>query len=269
MIAYLDRNIFSQLRRRTRGATVEDETVLRAAIQRGDLSLILSVVTLSETLLMQDRDQALDEIRWVIGLTGLTHIVKDVVALINDCIQAYAHGAPPPPPYTMSLDLSPFLSPTPDFLNGLVGVIEEYGRQRTAFSDMWTRRLEAWKAEGTDHLPFKEFVETHAGEWLRALAERAGVLDDSERRGLDGLLSLKTMRLAVVVPLALAYAKMFRDRELEEADFGDLHHIVTATPANVFVTHEGRLRELIHRARVPSMELLTLTQLVRRMSDTR
>ncbi len=268
MIVYFDRNVLSQLRRRTRGSSAGDEIALRAAIQRGNFLPVLSIVTLSETLLMQDQGQALDEVRWIIGLTGGIRVVKDVVPLINECMRAYAEGAAPPPPYTTTLDLSRVMSPAPHDLGALLRASLDYKEQRAGFADTWTRALEAWRAETTRRPTFKEFVMAHAGEWLKTLAEREGVLDKCERRGLDGLLGLKTMRLAVVVPLALAYAKMFGDRELEEAHFGDLHHVVTATPADVFVTHDGRLRELIHRARVPAMELLSFTQLMQQLSAT-
>ncbi len=66
---------------------------------------------------------------------------------------------------------------------GLLRATLQYQQQRTAFADAWTRALEAWTAETTRRLGFKEFVTAHAGEWLRTLAERAGVLDECERRG--------------------------------------------------------------------------------------
>lgn len=86
------------------------------------------------------------------------------------------------------------------------------------------------------------------------------------RRGFPELLDLKTIRLGVVVPLALAHAKIFGEREVEEAHFGDLHHVVTATPADVFVAHDRPLKELLHRAQVPELEVLTLPQLLRRLA---
>jgi hypothetical protein len=79
------------------------------------------------------------------------------------------------------------------------------------------------------------------------------------------LLTRKTVRLGVVIPFVLAHAKILGDRELEEAHFGDLHHAITATCADVFVTHDGPLRALIQRAHVPGLEVLTLPQLVRQL----
>jgi hypothetical protein len=70
MIAYLDRNVLSQLRQRSRGASAEDEVALRAARERGQLLIPLSIVTLSETLLMEDTKQALHEVRCIVGLPG-------------------------------------------------------------------------------------------------------------------------------------------------------------------------------------------------------
>jgi hypothetical protein len=114
-------------------------------------------------------------------------------------------------------------------------------------------------AQSSVHAAIKVFAASYiAGFW-----SIAGARVGCERRGWGGLLALKTIRLGVVVPLALAYAKMFKDQELEEAHFGDLHHAAAAVPAEVFVTHDRRLRALIHRARVTGLEVMTLPQLLR------
>ncbi len=263
MIAYLDRNIFSQLRQRTRGASAEDEIALRNAVKRADLVLPLSIVTLSETLLMEDKKQAFDEARWIVGLTGRGHVVNDVVPLLIYCLRAYANGTEPPTPYVTTLDLARVASPTPRDRGALLKTMLDYKRQRAAWTDWWTGALGAWRNE--QHSRLDDFLNAHTEEWLRHMAERAGVRAECERRGWKELLALKTIRLGVVVPLILAHAKIFRDSELEEAHFGDLHHVVTATCADIFVTHDGRLRELIHRANVPGLEVLKLPQLVRQL----
>lgn len=261
MIAYLDRNVLSHLRQRTSGASAQDEVILRAAIKRGDLVLPLSIVTLSETLLMDDTTQAFHEIRWIVGLTGRRHVVNDTVPLLRGCLRAYAYAAQPPSPYVTTLDLARVTSPTPRDKGALLKTMLIYKQQRTAYAYGWTRELEAWKDDA--RLTFNEFLNKHATEWLRAMVYDARVRAGCEQRGWDGLLGLKTIRLGVVVPFVLAHAKIRGDRELEEAHFGDLHHACTATCADVFVTHDGPLRALIHRAQVPGLKVLTLTQLVR------
>jgi len=263
MIAYFDRNIFSQIRKRERGASADDEIALRNAVKHGNFVLPLSIVTLSETLLMDDKKQAFDEARWIIGLTGRGHVVNDVVPLLIYCLRAYANGTEPPTPYVTTLDLTRVESPTPRDRGALLKTALDYKRQRTAWTDRWTASLGAWRDE--QHSRLDDFLNAHTGEWLRHMAERAGVRAECERRGWEGLLALKTIRLGVVVPLILAHAKIFGNRELEEAHFGDLHHVVTATCADIFITHDGRLRELIHRAKVPGLEVLKLPQLVRRL----
>jgi len=265
MIAYLDRNVLSQLRQRTRGVSAEDEIALRKAVKRGNLVLPLSIVTLSETLLMEDKKRAFDEARWIVGLTGRGHVLNDTVPLLIHCLRAYARGVEPPTPYVTTLDLTRVESPTPRDRGALLKTMLDYKRQRTAWTERWTGALEAWGDE--QHSKLNDFLNAHTGEWQRHMAERAGVHTECERRGWEGLLALKTIRLGVIAPLILAHAKIFRDRELEEAHFGDLHHVVTATCADVFVTHDRRLRELIHRAQVPDLEVLTLPQLVRRLNS--
>ncbi|HEV2359137.1 MAG TPA: hypothetical protein VGZ23_16210 [bacterium] len=266
MIVYLDRNVLSHLRHRTRGAMDQDEATLRMATKHGHLSLSLSIVTVSEVLLMDNKKQALDEIRWIVGLTDRAHIINHVVPLLNDCFRAYARGTgAAASPYATNLDLARLTSPTPRDYGALLRTVLTYKQQRTAWTDGWTHAMERWRAAMPRRLTFKQFMNAHAVEWLRIMAERAGVLVQCERRGWAGLLALKPIRLGVVVPLVLAHARMFGNRELEEAHFGDLHHAASASPADVFVTHDGRLRELIRRAQVGDMEVLTLRELIRRL----
>jgi hypothetical protein len=264
--AYLDRNVMSHLKRHIGGASPEHEASLRVAIREGRLAIPLSTVTLSETLLMDNNKQAFDEARWIIGLTGRGHVINDVVPLLNDCVRAYAHGASDPSPYVTTLDLSLITSATPRNVGRILMVMLEYKRQRAIWVEEWTARFERWKARISGKRTAQQFIDDNASEWLETFTDRAGVRAGCEQRGWDGLLGLKTLRLGVIPPLLLAHAKIFHDTNLEEAHFGDLHHLVEATTADLFVSHDRRLRELLSRTHVPGLEAITLPQLVRRLA---
>jgi len=126
MIAYVDRNVLSRLRRRS-----EDEVALRAAIKRGDHVFPLGIVTLSETLLMDDKAQAFHEIRWIVGLTWRRRVVNDTVPTCDDCVRAYAFDGAPPSPYVTTLDLARVTSPTPRDKGVLLMKSLDYKPQRT------------------------------------------------------------------------------------------------------------------------------------------
>ncbi len=281
MIVYFDRNVLNQIYRGKRGATKNAESALRRAIRHDKtIEPVLSIVTLSEALIMQDvtgtmEAGTLQEIQWIVRLTGRNRVVKDARLLIDESIRAYANNKQPPTPYIRTLDLSKLLRPTRRDIQELLSVAHQYRQQRTDFVQTWMGTLDAMRAEKQSATPpfdryqkekpsLKQFWNDIAPPWVERLADRVGVLDKCRVRGMSGLMALKTIRLAVGLPVSLAYAGLFENRAVEGGDFGDIHHVVTAAPADAFVTHDGPLRGLLHCLQIAGLELLTLAGLFHR-----
>lgn len=281
MIVYFDRNVLSHIYRGKRGATRTAESELRRAIRHDrTIEPLLSVVTLSEALIMKDvtgamESETLQEIQWIARLTGRKRVVKDARLLIYESVRAYANKKEPPTPYVQTLDLSRLLHPARADIHGLLRAARHYQEQRTDFVQTWMGALNSMRAEMHSATPpfdkyqkqkpsLRQFWDDIAPPWAERLANSVDVLEKCLVRGMSGLLALKIIRLAVGLPVALAYASLFENRAVKEGGFGDIHHVVTAAPADAFVTHDRSLRGLLRRLRIVGLEVLTLSGLLRR-----
>ncbi len=78
----------------------------------------------------------------------------------------------------------------------------------------------------------------------------AGVLLEAKSRGLDGLLNVKSVGLAVGANLSLMYAHQFENRVPKSGDSRDILHAIIGSNADIFVTDDGELRRVLNRVPV-------------------
>ncbi len=91
---------------------------------------------------------------------------------------------------------------------------------------------------------FMDVWGANATKLAEGFAERAGVLSECQSRGLEGLLELRPVRLAVGAALSL-FCRMADGREPKGSDGYDLWHATVASAADVFVTRDERLAKLL------------------------
>jgi hypothetical protein len=112
--AYFDRNVFDHIRRR-HGVTNIDLRVLKAVVGSGELSILLSISLIEETLVLLRSmpDVAKEEWQLLASLTSGSKVVKPHQELLRDDIRAYAKGGPTHEPFTTEFgDLIKYLAPT-------------------------------------------------------------------------------------------------------------------------------------------------------------
>jgi hypothetical protein len=100
---------------------------------------------------------------------------------------------------------------------------------------------------------FREYFEAHAVWFARDLAERAGVLPAVQSRGVNDLLDLPSVRMAVGASLSLPYSQIIENQAPRIGDSRDVHHAIAASVAEVFVTHDGPLAERLRQ--IPTCQL--------------
>jgi len=90
----------------------------------------------------------------------------------------------------------------------------------------------------------------------------AGVLSEAKRRGLDGLLKVKSVGLAVGANLSLMYAHQFENRVPKSGDSRDILHAIIGSNADVFVTDDGELRRVLNRVPVDGFHAVSLEEIL-------
>jgi hypothetical protein len=94
-------------------------------------------------------------------------------------------------------------------------------------------------------------------------AGQGSVLEKCKKRGIDGLLDIKSVRLAVLATLSLMYSQLYNDgqqkRQSRPSDASDLRHAISACAADVFVTNDQRLQKHLSRVPIKEFHLLDLS----------
>ncbi len=278
---YFDRNVWQDIFETGGGITAVDVKSLRDAVRHGKVGCIVSMTTLEETLAMAESRplRALAEIQFIIGLAGQSknirkaRLVKEAGDLLDDDIRAYARNEQTPGRYVFH-DLSPMQGALMRNDRRLDEFFKTVREQKEAFY-RYTQRLrqhlaspESGRIELVEDArrSFGEYFQTHAAWFARSLADHAGVLNSAENRGIDGLLDLPSVRMAVGANLSLVYAQIFENRAPDRGDSRDVHHAIAASVADVFVTNDTRLAPRL--ARIPKLpvEVLDLPMFLGRIS---
>ncbi len=115
-------------------------------------------------------------------------------------------------------------------------------------------------------LTFEEFWAGGAIHWAEALAEQIGLGDECRRRGLEGLLEVRTVRLCVGAALSLVFAQVVGDgvqpRDAHRDDGYVLWHAIHASTADIFVTGDGGFAKRLERVPVDLRITASLTDLL-------
>lgn len=261
MNAYLDTGVFDQLYRKV-GCTSTDIANLRKAIYGRDLSIPLGIHHLEEVLLARKGPphSLTAQIRLVLSIASLRSLIKPCEQLIADDIRAYAARGEADSPFihgamqnAVSDGIAELIeSDGEEIADEFVAVLDESRRQKERFL-AGLRRVSEIAVPGEPRADvtessFAEYWRAHAPRIAMAFAERAGVLEGCERRGIDGLLGLRTVRAAVGVALAMAYGQGHGGASASDGGASEIHHVVAgAARAEIFVSENAAVRSLIER----------------------
>ncbi len=284
--AYFDRNVFQDLYERRNGVASRDVERLRSSIRHDGVGIAVSMTVLEETLARWaiQRRSALAEFRFVLEVAGLSparaRVVKEAGDLLGDEIRAYASGAPAPKPYVLN-DFTHLVEPSMGDYRYLDEFVAEVRAQKEAlqrFMEAQRRELAAADAAGRviepsriEFLPgqrrgFDVYWAEQAEALASGLAERAGVLREVQARGIDGLLNLRPVRMAVGVNLILVYTQLAENRAPQIGDSRDVHHAICASVAEVFVTNDTTLAPRLRRIPALPLEVIDLRTLFGRLN---
>jgi predicted nucleic acid-binding protein len=262
---YFDTNVFRHL-------TADEETILRKAIDAKQISILLSAVNLEELLAAMEKsaeDEVFPRIRRLLRLVDRSRFLKDTNMLLRDDLVSYAECGRATSPVLSGEDLltasarveTLLLNKAEENREARLSMIQEAKHQKESFLHrMMNRRAEMWRdTEQIRGISFEFVWENQCVRFAENYARRVGVLDACNRRGINGLLKLKSVRMAIGIALSYFHAKALQ-KQPQEVDIGDSrdlqHAILAAARADVFATREKRLRTWA--ARVPIAQFRVL-----------
>jgi hypothetical protein len=268
MIAYFDTNIFDHLEQRN-GVTEWDLYRIGRAIKLGYLRIVLSFLNIEETLfIVQSQPERADaRVRLILELCDKHLVAIGQEEIMNNDIRAYAHGTPRVSPF-MPLDpwiefnVRSIAKPSGNVVQELEGILLDTRQAKNAFLDFLIKGraqvIPAADSIGAKGYPFENYWTNNAGWLAEGLAKRARAQAKVSQRGVDGLLKVKSVALAVGANLSLIYSHHFENRTPAPGDSRDILHAVVASTAEAFVTNDGRLETALARIPIDGFRVMSL-----------
>ncbi len=269
MIVYLDTNVFDHLERRSSGVTEEDLFRFGRAVKLDHLRVVISFLAIEETLLFipSNPQRADARVKLMLDLGDKRLFALGQEEIMNHDIQAYAHGTSVLSPFMMmdprtEFHIRNYSKPAGGYLTDLQDLIEDVRRDKMAFQSFLEKGKKKLKpmadAIGVKQYPFESYLVNNSWWLAESLAERAGVLPEAKQRGIDGLLKVKSIGVAVGAGLSLIYSHDFEGRAPKPGDSRDLLHAVVASTAEVFVTNDESLETILTRIPVDGFKVMSL-----------
>lgn len=272
-IVYFDTNVFDHIERHLHGVTDWDLYVLRRAVKDEKIAIVLSFLNVEETLFIVESqpERAQARIKLILGLASNRLFVKSQELIIGDDMRSYALNAPSVPPF---FDLDPHMElvicnavyPAGSMLLDIQAIIDEVDRDKQsfkAFLEEGKKKLLPYAEEiGTRAYKFDRYFGLNSGWLAEGLAKRAGVGEECRKRGIEGLLKIKSVRLAVGANLSLMYAHHFENVTPRQGDSRDILHAVLASTADIFVTHDATFANTLRRVPIDGFRVYGIHSLV-------
>jgi len=273
---YLDTNVFRHL-------TDAEESALRDAASTKQILILLSVVNLDEllgALETASEDAVLPRIQRLLRVVDHHRILKDTAMLLTDDIRSYADRGRAAEPVLSGEDLlyasarlgALLLETSEKSRTARLRLVHKAKEQKESFLlGMNDRQMDMLHdTEKIRGVSFEYLWHSQSLRTAEYYATRVGVLDDCRRRGIEELLKIKSVRMAVGIALSYFYAKSLREQPqaVRIGDSRDLQHaILAASRADVFVTMDNRLRDLVARVPMDRLRVLAFNDFLRELED--
>lgn len=275
---YFDTNIFDHLVKGI-GITEAEERALRSAVNSGHISVLLSYLNLEEVscALPTSRGLALEQLRLILEITEVHQLVKPTAMLLSDDIDCYANGKALPHPF-IPVDSIVFsnlqaLVREAEQIDDLLPLLKEVQKEKEDFvagmreanAKVVPDATALLRATNGRPLGWQDYWERLAERFAEGFVPPPNLIL-CQKRGIKGLLKVRSMRMAVGSALSFAYAETFEKRTPKLGDSRDMQHAVLASAADVFVTHDAALARLLSRIPQVCFEVVDLDKLLRQIA---
>ncbi len=253
----------------------EDVAAFRDAVNRGHIVALLSIADVEELLgsWETNRAAAVQRLRLARDLVGFDRMLKPPADLLEDAIRAYANGVEAPAPIApgrvrrfLAGSLNRIAGGSSRLASEVSEIITDVRNQKESFHQAMTTALERTRAdlgrksytrEERRALTFEVYWTKTAPSWAEAFADRVGLGEACRARGLDGLLGVRAVRIAVGAALSLVFSQVCEGFQPERNDGYDLWHAIQASAADVFVTRDTLLANRLARVPIDGFRVVT------------
>ena len=271
---YFDTNVYDRIDKGEISSS--DVDALRRALSGRTLAANLSIADV-EKLLGQwetNRQAAIRKLQLARDLVGFAEMLKQPSDLLADAFKAYAFGEAAPS-YLMPLEQRRVV------VSSLHRVVQGDTKLDRVISEslgqvkLMTKGFRQWMTEGRTEVlaqwelivankgrnpTFQEYWEPGAVDFTEGLVP-PNSFEACRLRGFDGLLEIRTIRLAVGALMSLIFAQIVgegsQSRTPQRGDAYDLWHAILASVADVFVTYDERLAGLLRRVPIDGFRVFS------------
>jgi hypothetical protein len=254
-------------------ATPFDLSMLRKAVSDRIISILLSVVALEE--LISEPEDYRPRAKLALDFSDWSRPLKPTSILLTDTIKSYASCGRASASVFKGAEQWEWVRGLPALiLGGTEGdvaarrdVLRIARAQINKFhtgmveSQKWALTMFEQHPGVSEDWTFERYWKEAAVRFAEDSAQRVGVLDECRARGIEGLLEIPAVRMAVGAALSLIFAQA-REKSAQAPrpqDSRDLQHaVMAASRATVFVTDDGKLLRTVKRVPMKHFEALRL-----------
>lgn len=283
---YFDTNVYDHIDKGY--VSSADVDALRRALANRNLTARISIATVEELLgeWETNRNAAVRKLQIARDLVGFDGMMKQPRDLLADATAAYASG---------EVALSPLMPA--DQRNIIVSSLHRIAAGETTLDSVTSKSLhqvklmkkdfrqgmaqsrkevcEEWeKIVGKEgrNVTFPEYWAAGAVQFAEGLVP-PDYIDACRARGFDGLLEVRTVRLAVGALMSLIFSQIVGDgsqsREPQSGDAYDLWHAILASTADSFLTYDTRFAGLLGRVPIDNFRVFSsIPELLRYVNES-
>lgn len=212
----------------------------------------------------------------IVSLADWDRFVRFSTEVLEDDIRHFAYnGERANTPFERGRQTSHIRSVTQHIIDGRLGfkeleaAIDEDDEHKRAFEEGIKKTqaetatvLEEFRKAG--EIPsFEQFLEDGAEAHALAFIKSFEGAEECERRGLDQLLKMPSVRVMVGLGMSLIYRTAVEGKIPRGSASRDLQHaLCAAAAADVFVTHDNELAFLLRRVPIKGFRVLRLHELL-------
>jgi len=278
---YFDTNVYDHIDKDD--VPMTDLDALRSALANRKLVANLSIADVEELLGQWEtnRPAAIRKLQLARDLVGFDQILKQPSDLLADAFKAYASGEaaasylmPPDQWRVVASSLHRVVQGDPKLDRVVSESLGQMKRMTNGFRQTMTEGRAKAVAQSEiivankGHNPtFQEYWEAGAIGFAEDLVP-PGSLEGCRARGFEGLLEIRTVRLAVGALMSLIFSQIVGERPQsrtpQRGDAYDLWHAILASVAEVFVTYDKRFAALLSRVPVDGFRVFSsIPELIR------
>jgi hypothetical protein len=264
-IVYFDTNIFSQISDTAKNALI-------TGVDAGKISIPLSLINCEEIFCaLESSDRvAADKFTVISELSKNQKILKPPDIMLSDDIYSFInYGVQDTPFYRGSfqqINIKELINPKrrEEFQE----IINKIKKEKIIFKfeNIQARAEVLIEANKLDFAPtFEQYWDSLKYDFAIGIIEEVGALEKLKYKNINAFLEIRSVKLCIGWIVSYIYGQTFEKRKPDRGDSRDMKHAVVASAADIFVTHDRDLSELLKRIPIDNFEVFELNELLNKI----